>query len=321
MNLTKNYTKIIYPKKPYNFDATIYKPSHYPSKLNFYEIGKYWFVLKLKNRIYGIKMENLGDVEKPKIKICIFSDTHISKTELKEVLKELEFRFEFNKDISEFSKKFSKDKRLLPFIQKWRGMHGSCAQELYGLLMIGIFLQNTIVRRTVQMTNIMLENYGIEVNFDNKKIYAFWNPEDIMKISEEKLRDLKLGYRAKLLIKLSDTFIKEDIDEFKLRELPFEKTKKELLKLYGVGPETARILLHEAFHHYENFEHVSPWQQKILSKLLFNKKLVTIKKIINYVNKKYGKWVVLAVEYVWEDIFWQRKQGKKIAWLEKEIRL
>ena len=26
-------------------------------------------------------------------------------------------------------------------------------------------------------------------------------------------------------------------------------------------------------------------------------------------------------DHIWEDIFWQRKQGKKILWLEKEIRL
>jgi hypothetical protein len=26
-------------------------------------------------------------------------------------------------------------------------------------------------------------------------------------------------------------------------------------------------------------------------------------------------------DHIWEDIFWQRKEGKKIPWLEKEIRL
>lgn len=250
MNLTKNYTKILYPKEPYNFDSTIYHPPHYPSKLEIYETGKYWFALKLIRKIYGIKMEDRGTIENPRIKLTIFSKFVLSKEILKKIIEEIKFRFEFDRDLSEFSKKFSKDAILSNLIIKYRGMHGSCSNELYGLLMIGILLQNTVVKRTVQMTNLMLEHYGTKVNFDNKEIYAFWNPEDLIKISEEELKNLKVGYRAKLFLRLSNTFVKEKIDELELRKLPPKKIKKEILKLYGVGPETARILLHEAFHFY-----------------------------------------------------------------------
>ena len=200
-------------------------------------------------------------------------------------------------------------------------MHGSCAQDLYGLLMIGIFLQNTVVKRTVQMTKVMLEKYGVKVKFDGKEVYEFWKPEEMVKVPEEELRKLKVGYRAKIFVKLSETFVKEKIDEFELRKLPVKEAKEKLMKLYGIGPETARILLQEALHHYDIFGHVAPWQQKIYSRLLFNEKSVPTEKIIRYVKTNWGEWAALAVSYIWEDIFWQRKQGKKIEWLEKEIRI
>ena len=187
--------------------------------------------------------------------------------------------------------------------------------------MIGIFLQNTVVRRSVQMTKTMLEKYGVKVIFDDKEIYEFWKPEEMAKVPEERLRKLKVGYRAKLFIKSSQTFVNEKIDENELRRLPLKEAKEKLLRLYGVGPETARILATEALHHYEIFDHVAPWQQKIYSRLFFKKKLVSPEKIIKYVKAKWGNWAYLATSYIWEDIFWQRKQGKKIAWLEKEIRL
>jgi len=246
MNLVESHSEIIYPKSPYNFEATIHKPSHFPSKLDNYEKGKYWFALKIGNKVYGIKIENKGRIMKPKIKITIFSNFKLSKEELKKAIDEIIFRFEFDKDISGFYKKFSKDKILCHFIKKWKGMHGGCAQELYGLLMIGIFLQNSVVKRTVQMTNIMLKKHGLKVRFDNKEVYAFWSPKDLINVSEEELRNLKVGYRAKLFLKLSNAFIHEKIDEFELRKLSPEKVKKELIKLYGVGPETARILIQEA---------------------------------------------------------------------------
>ena len=93
------------------------------------------------------------------------------------------------------------------------------------------------------------------------------------------------------------------------------------MKLYGVGPETARILLQEALHHYDIFEHVAPWQQKIYSRLLFNKELVPTERIIKYIKTNWKERASLAAHYIWEDIFWQRKHGKNIEWLEKEIRL
>ncbi|MCX6749579.1 MAG: hypothetical protein NTW17_02425 [Candidatus Pacearchaeota archaeon] len=311
----------ITPKSPYNFDATVFKPSYYPDYTKSYEKGKYWFVLNINNKIYGIKMENIGSIKKPKIKLAIFSKYKLPSGEIEKIIEELNYRFEFKRDISEFFEKFKEDKILSPFLKRWYGMHSSCAQNLYELLMIGIFLQNTVVKRTVQMTNVMLEKYGTKVKFDNKEVYSFWNPKDMINVPEDELRSLKVGYRAKLFIKLSKTFVEEKIDEFELRKLQVDKAKEKLLKLYGVGPETARILLQESLHHYNLFEHVASWQQKILSHLLFNKKLVPTEKIIEYVNKNWEKWAVLAVHYIWEDIFWQRKQGKKIEWLDKEIRL
>lgn len=308
------------PKAPYNFDATFFKPGHYPDPLKIYETGKYWFAMSFGDKTYGIKMENLGTTRKPKIKIAIFSKSKIKEEEIKNLVDELDFRFEFNRDISEFFEKFKNDKVLSPFLKRWYGMRGSCAQNLYGLLMIGIFLQNTVVKRTVQMTEVMLQKYGLKVKFDGKEVFEFWKPEEMMKVSEEELRKLKVGYRAKLFIKLSETFVNEKIDEFELRSLSVREAKDKLIKLYGVGPETARGLLQEALHHYDIFEHVAPWQQKIYSRLLFNKKMVPAEKIIKYVSQ-WDQWAVLAASYIWEDIFWQRKHGKKIEWLEKEIRL
>ena len=321
LKLTKKVAVEIKPKAPFNFGATIFKPSYYPDPLSIYEAEKYWFAVRLGNKIYGLKMENKGTVNRSKVKTTIFSKSKLSKDELRNIIEELNFRFEFQRDISEFFRRFKRDKVLLPFLKRWYGMHNTCAQSLYGSLMIGVFLQNTVVRRSVQMTKAMLGKYGVGVRFDNREVYEFWKPEEMAKVPERDLRKLKVGYRAKIFIKLSQTFVKEKINENELRCLVVEEARKKLLKLYGVGPETARALLTEAMHHYEIFDHVAPWQQKIYSKLLFNKKLALADKIIKYVKKRWGEWVNLAASYIWEDIFWQRKKGKKIPWLEKEIRL
>jgi len=170
------------------------------------------------------------------------------------------------------------------------------------------------------MLKNIFNRFGKKVKFDNKTLSSFWPPKTISKISERTLRDLKLGYRAKFIKRVSEQFVKGEIDEFKMRQMPTEELRKECLKIYGVGPASLQYILFEDFYRYDFIETIAPWEQKILSKLLYNKKLVSIEKIIKDADKRWGKWKNLALHYIWEDIFWQRRH-KKIDWLEKEIRL
>lgn len=194
------------------------------------------------------------------------------------------------------------------------------ANSLYETLVIYIVLQNATVRRTVQMFEALFDNFGKRLKFNGKTLSAFWPPSAIFKVPEEKLRELKLGYRAKFLKRLSEQFARSEIDEFQLRKMPKEEVKKESLKLYGIGPASVEYLLFEDFYHYDALEIIPPWEQKILSRLLFNKPLVPVKQILDYAEEHLGKWEKLAVHYLWEDLFWQHKKNK-VDWLEKEIRL
>jgi 3-methyladenine DNA glycosylase/8-oxoguanine DNA glycosylase len=310
----------VFPSSPFRFDGTFHKPSHYPDKLTDWETGKYWQTIRIDKRLFGLKIENKGETQKPKIKISVFHDSKISENELEKIKREIIWRFHLNADLKEFNKLAKSDKRFYPIFKKWLGTRNSSAHNLYELLIIAVLLQNATIRRTVQMTNVLLDNYGARLKFDGKDIFAIWLPEKLNNVSEKELRDLKIGYRAKFIKRLSQDFAEGKIDEPKLRTLDQEGAKKELMKLYGVGPETARILLFEVCHQYNTFDHIASWQQKIYSRLFYKKPFVPVNKIRDDIKKQYGEYAMLAVHYIWEDIFWKRK-NEKIEWLEKEIRL
>jgi len=244
----------------------------------------------------------------------------LPKKEQNKLVNEVRWRYDFDGDLAEFSEKFNRDRILGPVLAKWRGMHVSCGESLYELLIISIVLQNATVRRTVQMMEALLEKYGTKVRFDGKELYAFWEPKRLNRATEQELRELKVGYRAKYLKKTSEDFVKGVVDESKLRQMTKEEAKKELDKLYGVGPASASILLFEALHHYDTIEKIGPWEQQIYSRLLFNKERVPADIILQEIDRRYGKWKTLAMHYIFEDLFWKRKT-QKIEWLEKLIRL
>ena len=310
----------VFPTVPFHFDGTFHKPSHFPDRLDDWESGKYWQAIRIGKNLFGLKIEDKSEKRKPKIKVSIFCDRSISNQEIEGVKREIIWRFDLNADLKEFNKLAKNDKRFYPIFKKWLGMRNSSSEDLYGLLIVAVVLQNATVRRTIQMMSVLLDDYGTKLKFDGKEIFAIWLPEDLRNVSEQDLRNLKIGYRAKFIKRLSQDFAEGKIDEQKLRTLDQESAKKELMKLYGVGPETARILLFEACHQYNTFDHVAPWQQKIYSRLFYNKPLVSANRIRDDIKKQYGKYSMLAVHYIWEDIFWRRK-NEKVDWLEKEIRL
>jgi 3-methyladenine DNA glycosylase/8-oxoguanine DNA glycosylase len=303
----------IIPKEPYNFNANFHKPSHFPSSDVLWTENKYYKTMVWNKQKLGLKFVNKGTIIKPLIKLTIYSSKKLSKEYINNLLLEIRWRCNMDSDISEFNK-FKNNKILGPIIKKWKGMKLIHTNSLYESIIIMIVLQNATVRRTVQMFENLFKKYGTKLVFDNKELFSFWEPKKIAKLTEQELRYLKVGYRAKFILKVSEQFYNKQINEFELRTKPKEELKTELLNIYGIGPASVDYLM------LDILDVIPPWEQKIMSRVLFNKKLVSDKKILNFFRSNYKDWEKLAFHYIWEDLFWKRK-NEHIEWLEKEIRL
>jgi 3-methyladenine DNA glycosylase/8-oxoguanine DNA glycosylase len=310
----------IRPTAPFHFDGTFHKSSHFPSPLGAWEPGKRWQTLRAGRRLYGVRIEDRGSLAEPEIRVHVYGDRQLAASDRENLRREMVWRFDLDADLSEFARSARKDRRFRAVFKRWGGTRHSCFYSLYEQLVIALLLQNATVRRTVQMTHALLDAFGTRVSFDSENLFAMWRPEDLADVSEDELRALKIGYRARFLKRLSDDFARGTVNELELRTLDPVLARKALLKLYGVGPETANILLYPACHRYAALNHIAPWQQKIHSRLFYNKALVPTRKILDDFNREYGEYASLKVAYVFEDLFW-RHSRKPIPWLQKEIRL
>jgi len=322
MKLKRVYSIELVPTTPFNFDATFHKPDHFTSGDNEWKSGIRWQTWYWEDKQLGLKFVNKGTVSKPKIQVDIFFTKKLDEEFVKSLTAEIEYRFNLRLKLSNFYKRFKTDKVLGPIIERWKGMRPGHPSSLYEYLIIGIVLQNATVKRSMQMFRALLENYGQLLEYDGKRLWCFWKPGGLKKVSEEDLRALKVGYRAKSIKRIDEQFANNEINEFELRGKDLETQREKLLDLYGVGPATVWYLLFDVFHHWHFFDHVSPWEQKIYSKLFFNQdpeKPVPVKKILKYF-KRYGDYKQLAVHYIWEDLWWKRK-NESIPWLEKLIRV
>jgi 3-methyladenine DNA glycosylase/8-oxoguanine DNA glycosylase len=322
MKLKKIGSTEIIPTAPFDFDSTFHKPDHFTSGDNYWEPGIRWQTWNWQGKQLGLKFVNVGSAEEPKLIVEINYQDRLEDRFIKSLIDEIRYRYNLDLDLSDFYAELGKDQVLGPIIKRWRGMRPGHPSSLYEYLIIGIVLQNATVRRSIQMFQALLESYGKMLEFDEKKLWCFWEPGGLQQVTENGLRALKVGYRARAIKKIDDQFARGVIDEYELRKKDREIQRKELLKLYGVGPATVWYVLFDVFHQWDFFDHVSPWEQKIYSKLFFDQdpeKPVPVQQLLEYLEK-YGKYKQLAVHYIWEDLWWKSKH-ESIAWLEKLIRV
>ena len=319
MTLTVSHETELQPTAPFHFDGTVHKPSHFPSGDVLWEPGTLWITQRMGDDLFGLKLQNAGTVDEPVLRLTIFADHPLTPGEVEALCDEVAHNYDLSLDLAPFNTTLERDELMRPVLIRWRGMRNATG-PLYESMIIYIVLQNATVRRSVQMLDNLFRAYGSQLHFDGQALYGFWPPQVLDAAPEEDLRALKVGYRAKSLKRMSSQFARGEIDAQALRQLPNEELKRELLKLYGVGPATVWYLMSGNFHRYDAFDHISPWEQKIYSRLLFDQELVPAEQILAEVDRRWGQWKMLAAHYLFEDLFWRRKH-EPVPWLEELIRL
>jgi len=312
----------IVPTVPFDFDATFHKPDHFTSGDNSWEPGIKWQTWNWHGKQLGLKFVRHGAAEEPSILVELYYQHALDDAFINALMGEVRYRNNLDVDLSAFYVAFADDPVLGPITRRWRGMRPGHPSSLYEYLVIGIVLQNATVRRSMQMFQAMLEHFGKWLEFDGKQLWCFWEPGGLQHVTEEELRALKVGYRARSIKKIDDQFAQGLIDEDELRGKDRQTQREALLKLYGVGQATVWYLLFDVFHHWDFFDHISPWEQKIYSKLFFDadpEEPVPVEQLLNHFER-YGEYKQLAVHYIWEDVWWRRKH-ESVPWLEKLIRI
>jgi hypothetical protein len=75
-------------------------------------------------------------------------------------------------------------------------------------------------------------------------------------VTEQELRALKVGYRAKSIKRVTAALAGQDVDEFELRSQSREEQRQALLNLYGIGPASVGYILFDVFHHMNELEYI-----------------------------------------------------------------
>lgn len=306
-SLSETASVAIHPTPPYLFQGSFFKPSHFQTQDRAARKHTAWQTVRLDRRSWGVRVSGNESVWHPTVRVCIYGERPITQPQILRFTTVLRRRYDMETDITPFYQLVNRNPRCRPTLLRWMGSRPTCAYSLYELLVVLVCLQNTHVRRTISMMQHLFETYGHLVTFDGQSLWVFWDPRALVG-QEGRLRELKLGYRAKSLDKLSQYFANADDGyDDRLRALSDRDLAAALQEIPGVGPATAGGLMFDYFHRYDSLSYLPPWETKIFRRLL-REPTTSSTDLVAMAHRTWPDYSMLALHLLFEDQFWRLRQ-------------
>lgn len=296
---------------PYSFELTVHKPAGWwwstPDEV--FEDDTCWTATRFKSMLLGLKLESTATMQNLGIHCTMFSKAVLSHAEKQQIILVLKRALGTEEDLTEFYKLAGKDKILSAAVKDLYGMRTVAWPELFPSLILAVTLQMAPMKRSNQMMEQLIDNFGDQACFDGRAIRYWPSPEKIAASTVDELKvKAKLGYRAANLIAIAKTLQEgfPTMDDF--WKMGFEEAKKQLLTLRGIGDYSADIVVPGM-----GFP-LDVWSAKIFHVLFFGKEPENPRKAIpalkQMAEERWGKWSGYAFAYVLNDL---PKMSKRVG--------
>ena len=128
-----------------------------------------------------------------------------------------------------------------------------------------IISANNNIPRIKGIIKRLCESFGE----DTGNGYSFPAPEKLCDLTPDDLAPIRSGFRAKYIIDAAKKLSSGEVDIEKIKTLPFDEAKAELLKITGVGEKVAQCALLYGFGRMEAFPR-DVWVKRIVEELYPN---------------------------------------------------
>jgi DNA-3-methyladenine glycosylase II len=303
MPLKKQFSGELKPLSPYNFKLTVSKPAGWWWSTPFeeFEENTLWTVARFDDTALGLKLLSVGTLKRPQIEFHVFASKKIGNEKKGQIINLLERSLLTKQDLSDFYSLAEDDQILKETAQRLCGMHTVSWPELFSALILAVTLQMSPMKRSNDMMNSIIDEFGQTFSFDGKRI-RYW--PSFEKIASTPVRDLErkanLGYRAKFIKKIAQSLNDDFPTMNELYMMEPEEARKKLMTLHGIGEYSAELVMPGM-----GFP-LDIWSAKIFGILLNGEAPKNpredIPELKSAAQKRWGKWAGYAFVYVLNDL-------------------
>jgi len=154
----------------------------------------------------------------------------------------VEHYFSLDDDLRKISDRIGKDEHVRKALREFWGLR-IIRQEPWECLISYICATYKSIAAIKLMLFKLSKKFGEKITFDGCDFYSFPTPEKLANATERGLMECGLGFRAKYVLETSKKIYRDDFDLERLRRMPYQQAKKELLSFSGVGLKVADCIL------------------------------------------------------------------------------
>lgn len=201
-----------------------------------------------------------GVVKGVYLNISKINDTIILKNTTKENYENIwKDYFDFDKDYAAICNTLKQDSLIAPTVDEYYGIR-ILNQDSWEALCSFVISQQNNIKRIKGIIDRLCKTYGDDLG---NGYFSFPSAKKLSKLSVEDFEALGTGYRAKYLERLAKDVTSGEIDLEKIKALPLEDARKELLNIFGVGIKVANCALLFGFGFYDAFP-VDVWMKRVM---------------------------------------------------------
>jgi N-glycosylase/DNA lyase len=252
-----------------------------PTDLWQFENGKYKTFIEFHNKWVPVEIWEDSNT------LFINSEKNISEKIL--------YQFWADYDVLDFYSKFKKDKYLFKAIQTLQGLRVMRNLDLNWGIFEAILTQNSSIKQIRRMERNLRKFYGNGFTINIKKL-AHAKESEVEK-------KCKVGYRVKYLINMAQLLIEKKLNLENLAKMSTEEARKALLKIKGIGPKVADIILLYTLGKSDTFP-MDVWLKRALIREYFCGKKTSNQKLRNFALNYFGKHAGIAHLYMF---YYERK--------------
>lgn len=229
-------------------------------------------------------------------------NNEIFNSEKEEITNYISEWFDLETDLKPFYVMASKDALLAPLVKKYEGYRIIGQPDLFESLVWAVLGQQINLAFAYTLKQRFVEKFGSQVSYQEKPYFLFPLPEITAQLNDEKLLPLQFSrQKSKYVVLIAQAFASGKISKDKLKSLPLQEAKEELMKIKGVGNWTANYALMKTFRFPDAF----PLEDAGVHNAIKNLKKMKAKPTIDQVKrlfKKYKGWEAYATLYLWKSL-------------------
>jgi N-glycosylase/DNA lyase len=210
-------------------------------------------------------------------------------------ISEVEEALGLHHDIEEVFDQFPADPRLDKAREELWGLR-IVQDEFFPCLISYLCSPQMRIPRIKKMHNQIAREYGETVDYNGRSLLRFPDREELSEASEDDLRELGIGYRAKYISETMD-ILQEGFDHSEMDEMSYFEAREHLKKLYGVGNKVADCVLLFSKGFYEAYP-LDTWALKAVEKYYPEHHSEDYEEASRNLRDHFGEYSGYAQEYI-----------------------